>query len=325
MWAKGRFNSMWQFVAKARKLGFTHIEANASISPQGLDELTKASVSISSIHSPCPAVSSSKGTPAANLSLSSLDKGEREEAVSFAKKTIDLASTMGAKAVVLHMGEVPIDVSLQDKLYQLYNAERTQIKEYSQIKDELIHQRASQAPPYLEAARKSLQELSQYSQQQGIMLGLETRFYFHEIPNIDEMEILLNDPCYSEPFALCYSEPSLFVIASEAKQFRLAQDKLREESVGYWHDVGHAEVNQRLGFTPHEEWLSRFSHRMIGVHLHDVIGISDHRPPGKGNVNWGMVAKYLPREAIRTCEIAEWNEEEEIQGVVDFLQRKGLL
>jgi hypothetical protein len=162
------------------------------------------------------------------------------------------------------------------------------------------------------------------------MLGLETRFYFHEIPNIDEMEILLNASRHFESFVPCHSNPERS--EREAKQSHLAQDKpcsersesIRKESVGYWHDVGHAEVNQRLGFTPHEEWLSRFSHKMIGVHLHDVIGISDHRPPGKGNVNWGMVAKYLPREAIRTCEIAEWNEEEEIQGVVDFLRGKNI-
>ncbi len=316
MWAKGRFNSMSQFVAKAKELGFTHIEANASVSPHGLDELIKTSVPISSIHSPCPAVLSSKGTPVANLSLSSLDESGREEAVGFAKKTIDLASSMVAKAVVLHMGEVPIDTNLQDKLHRLYNGNRTQTREYSRTKDELIHQRASQAPPYLEAARKSLEELSQYSQQQGIMLGIETRFYFHEIPNIDEMEILLDASCHSEHFVPQHRL---------RKESHPAQGKLREESVGYWHDMGHAEVNQRLGFTSHEEWLSRFSHKMIGVHLHDVIGISDHRPPGKGNVNWDMVAKYLPHEAIRTCEIAEWNEEEEIQGVIDFLQRKGLL
>lgn len=293
MWAKGRFNSMSQFVAKAKELGFTHIEANASVSPQGLDELIRTSVPISSIHSPCPAVLSSKGTPVANLSLSSLNKSEREEAVSFARKTIGLASTVGAKAVVLHMGEVPIDLNLDSALRQLYRQNLTQTKKYNQVKEELLYQRNSQAPPYLEAARKSLEELSQYSQQQGIMLGLETRFYFHEIPNIDEMEILLS--------------------------------AIDGEWIGYWHDMGHAEVNQQLGFSPHEEWLSRFSHKMIGIHLHDVIGISDHRPPGKGNVNWSMVAKYLPREAIKTCEIAEWNEEEEIQGVVDFLQRKRIV
>ena len=293
MWAKGRFSHMAEFAAKVKELGFTHIEANASIYPRMLGELIETAVPISSIHSPCPAVLSSRGIPVASLSLSSLDESERMEAVSFTKKTIDLASNVSAKAVVLHMGEVPIDLSLQDRLYQLYNESRAQTKEYSQAKEELIYQRISQVPPYLEAARKSLQELSKYSRQKGIMLGLETRFYFHEIPNMDEMAELLNE-----------------VLGSP---------------VGYWHDVGHAEVQQRLGFSLHEEWLSGFNNRMIGIHLHDVLGISDHRAPGKGDVNWDMVAKYLPQGAIKVCEIGEWNEEEQIQGVVNFLQKEGIV
>jgi len=290
MWAKGRFSNMAKFVATTRGLGFSHVEANASVSPQGLNELIQTSIPISSIHCPCPAVLSSKGIPIANLSPSSIEKSEREEAVNFARRTISLARKVGAGAVILHMGEVPIDLGLEVELRQLYQQNLTQTERYKQVKEQLIYQRASQASPYLEAARKSLEELSQYSQEQGIMLGLETRFYFHEIPNIEEMEDLLNE--------------------------------MKGRPVGYWHDVGHAEVQQQLGFASHEEWLSRFSHRMIGIHLHDVIGISDHRPPGKGNMNWEMVAKHLPCRATRVCEIAEWNEEKQIQGVVNFLREK---
>ncbi len=308
MWAKGRFGNMTEFVIKAKGLGFTHVEANASISPQMLHELIKTSVHISSIHSPCPAVLSPKGIPVANLSLSSIEKSEREEAVDFAKKTIDLASKVGATAVIIHIGEMPINLGLEDKLRQLYKQHLAQTKEYSRVKEQLIYQRVSKVPPFLEAARESLTELSRYSQGTRIMLGLETRFYFHEIPNIDEMEELLK--------------------------------VTKGRWVGYWHDVGHAEVQQRLGFASHEEWLSRFENRMIGVHLHDVLGISDHRPPGKGDVNWDMVAKHLPHtprqikggdgwaildRVIRVCEIAEWNGESQIQGAVDFLREKGVI
>jgi len=293
MWAKDRFSHMAEFVVKARGLGFTHIEANASISPRMLSELIETTIPISSIHSPCPRVLSSRGIPVTGLSLSSLDKSVRMEAVSFTKKTMDLASNVSAKAIVLHMGEVPIDLSLQDKLYKLYNKSRAQTKEYNQAKEELIHQRISQVPPYLEAARKSLQDLSEYSCQKGIMLGLETRLHFHEIPNMDEMAELLNG--------------------------------VQGSPVGYWHDVGHAEVQQQLGFSLHEEWLSRFKHRMLGIHLHDVLGISDHQAPGKGNINWDMVAKYLPQGALKVCEIGEWNEEEQIRGVVNFLRKEGIV
>ncbi len=281
------------FAAKAKELGFTHIEANASISAQMLSELLKTTVPISSIHSPCPAASSSRGIAISSLSLSSLDDSERMETISFTKQTIDLAESVKARATVLHMGEVPIDMSLQDRLYKLHDRGYAQTKEYSQAKDELVYQRNCQAPNYLDAAKKSLQELSEYSQQRGIMLGLETRFHPHEIPNMDEMAELLNE--------------------------------ISGSLVGYWHDVGHAEVQQRLGFSLHEEWLSRFRDRMVGIHLHDVLGISDHLAPGTGDINWEMVAKYLPPGIVKVCEIGEWNDEEQMQGVVKFLQKKGIV
>jgi sugar phosphate isomerase/epimerase len=293
MWAKGRFTHMAEFAARARELGFTHIEANTSISPGMLSELLKTTVPISSIHSPCPAVLSSRGVPISSLSLSSLDESERMEAIIFTKKTIDLAANVSAKAIVLHMGEVPIDLILQDRLYKLHDGNYTQTKEYSQAKEELIYQRNSQALPFLDTARKSLRELSKYSRQKGIMLGLETRFHINEIPNMDEMTELLNE--------------------------------VSETLVGYWHDVGHAEVQQRLGFSLHEEWLSRFKDRIIGIHLHDIRGISDHHAPGKGNMNWEMVAKYLPPRIVKVCEIGEWNDEKRMRGVIEFLRKKAIL
>ena len=293
MWAKGRFSHMAGFAARVRELGFSHVEPNALIGPEMLSELLKTKVPVSSIHSPCPLVPSSKGIPPSSLSLSSLDLSERLEAVSFAKKTIDLAASVNARAIVLHMGEVPIDLSLQDRLHRLYDGGYAQTTEYREAKERLIYQRLSSAQSCVDAASKSLQELGKYSRQKGIMLGLETRFYFNEIPNMDEMAWLL--------------------------------DGVSEHVAGYWHDVGHAEVQQQLGFSLHEEWLSRFRDSMVGIHLHDIRGTSDHRAPGNGNMNWEMIAKYLPHGIVKVCEIAEWNDEEQMQGVVKFLQKKRIL
>ncbi len=293
MWAKDRFGHMAGFVAKAEELGFTHIEANHWISGQMLGELIETAVPISSVHSPCPAALSSRGAPTSKLSLSSLDESERTEAVSFARQTVDLASDLKAKAVVLHMGEVPIDLSLEDELRRLYTRSCGQTLEQTPVRDELVRQRMSQAPPYLDAAKKSLQELGKYGRRKGIMLGIETRFHLHEIPSLDEAAELLN--------------------------------AVPESAVGYWHDVGHAEVQERLGFNSHAAWLARFRPRMVGIHLHDVLGISDHHAPGKGDMNWEMIARDLPAGIVRVCEIGEWNDEEEIQGVVAFLQRAGIV
>lgn len=48
---------------------------------------------------------------------------------------------------------------------------------------------------------------------------------------------------------------------------------------------------------------------MLGMHLRDVIGGSDHRSLSKGNVDWEMAVTHLPRKAIKVYEIAEWGEE----------------
>jgi sugar phosphate isomerase/epimerase len=293
MWAQDRFEHVAAFLAEARNCGFTHIEAHSSLSLQMLNELLEAPISISSIHSPCPTFLSPKGIPIASPLLSSILENKRREAIDSAKKTIDIASRVGAKAVIVHMGEVSVNAELEKTLHRRYNEGLFGSEIYMRVKEQLISERASKAPLYLEKARESLDELSKYSKAQGITLGLENRFHYYEIPSINEMENLLNG--------------------------------VKGNSVGYWHDVGHAEVQQHLGFTPHEKWLQRFSNRMIGIHLHDVIGLSDHRVPGKGNINWSLITKYLPQSAIRTCEINHCNWKELIQGILPFLQRIGII
>jgi sugar phosphate isomerase/epimerase len=143
MWAKGRFSHMADSASKAGELGFTYIEANAAVSPQMLDELINAAVPLSSIRSPCPAILSSRGTPPNNLSLSSLNGSERTEPVELTESTIDLAANLGARAVVLHMGEVPVDLSLLDRLYKLHGGGYAESPEYGQVKEKLVGQRIS--------------------------------------------------------------------------------------------------------------------------------------------------------------------------------------
>ena len=121
-------------------------------------------------------------------------------------------------------------------------------------------------------------------------LGLEVRYHYFEIPLPDELELFLN----------------------------LGYDDI----VGFWYDVGHAETLDQMGFIPHEEWLKRFASRMVGVHLHDVIGIDDHRAAGLGQVNWEMVARYLPANALRTCEFQNDNSPEQVAAGVKWLIEK---
>jgi sugar phosphate isomerase/epimerase len=317
MWSQ-RYNHMSRFVQDVGEFGFTHVELNSILTPEKLNELLKLGIKVSSIHCPCPVTTSRLGIPAASLQLSSLDEAERREALRFARATIELASKVEAKAVVVHAGQVEIDSHLEDRLHQLYNhchrkpfaschsegekqpKNLTQgkireaiSKEFEATRQQLIQQRASHARPYFKAARRSLIELADFAQGRDVKLGIETRFYFCEIPRPEEMEQLLHE--------------------------------LPSNLVGYWHDVGHAEVNSRLGFAPHRVWFERFKPRLIGVHLHDVRGIRDHCAPGVGNVDWDFIAQNLPPSIIKVCEIGEWNPRGACARALPFLKSQGIL
>jgi len=290
MWSQ-RYNHMDRFVRDVQEFGFSQVELNSILTPPKLNELLKLGVKVSSVHCPCPVTTSRLGIPAGSLQLSSLDEAERQEALRFARATIELASEVGAKAVVIHVGRVELDFGLEEELHRLYH--KGAVEELEQARQRLLRERASRVGPYLEASRRSLLELAEFAGRKGMKLGLETRFYFYEIPQLEEMEMLLQE--------------------------------LPSDVVGYWHDVGHAEVKSRLGLTPHEEWFTRFGDRLIGVHIHDVLGIQDHRAPGTGDVDWDFLAQNISPTAIKVCEIGEWNTWEACAQAVPFLKSHGVI
>ena len=89
--------------------------------------------------------------------------------------------------------------------------------------------------------------------------------------------------------------------------------------------MGHAQVLQDLGFAQHEEWLRRFSSRIVGAHLHDLVGILDHQAAGRGTMDWDLVARYIPAAALRTCEFHPDNTPEQVAAGLRFLVDKGIV
>jgi sugar phosphate isomerase/epimerase len=294
MWSKDRFRHMEEFIREAGEFGFAQVELNSVITPERLKELLEVDgVRVSSIHCPCPVTFSPRGIWGSELLLSALDKLTRGEAIDFGKRTIELAAAVGARVVILHAGRVELEFALEERLHQLYTQGLSSEREFAATRERLIEQRKTRAAVYVEAAAESIRELLNFASERGLFLGLETRAYFYEIPSLEEMQQLLQE------FA--------------------------GEPLGYWHDVGHAEIQARLGFAPHQEWFSCFQNKIIGVHLHDVVGIQDHWAPGIGSLDWDFIARNLPPDAIKVCEIGEWNERDNVGRAVPFLRSKGIL
>jgi len=291
MWLQKRFDHLNDFFAAGRAMGFQQFEPGTVVTPSMLKGVVPDQQLIPSVHAPCPNIRHVSGQSAAGL-FASTDEAERTWAVSRIKATIDLAVHLGAKAVVLHAGRVDVSRTLERRLRDLYPGNKNP-SQYEQATKQLMAARARKQPANFAAACRSLDEVVPYAQAAGIKLGLEARYYYGEIPNLEEMHTLLAD--------------------------------FDPETVYYWHDTGHAQNLENLGFTPHEEWLRAFGPRMLGVHFHDIRGLKDHLIPGTGEIDFGMVASYLPDGAIRTCEFDYPFSEEEMTTGVEFLRKMGCL
>jgi sugar phosphate isomerase/epimerase len=291
MWAIGRFRGLQDFFEAGERLGFEAFELNHQVDSGMLDGLDLGRYRISGVHEPCPADLSVATLKARDWLVSSDDEDNRKQAVRIARRSIDLAQAMGAPIVVLHAGRVDVDPERERALWDLYEAGQAGSPRYHDMKADLVTARASVAEQNLAAAMQSVEELAQYADGLGIRLGVENRYHYLDIPLPHELDSLL--------------------------------EAAGNGGSGFLYDVGHAQALENLGFVEHEEWLQRLASRMIGAHLHDMRGLVDHGAAGRGEVDWDMVARYVPRDAVRTVEVHASNAPEQIAVSLQFLADKG--
>ena len=71
----------------------------------------------------------------------------------------------------------------------------------------------------------------------------------------------------------------------------------------YWHDIGHAALQERLGVCWADTWLEHYSEHLVGVNLHDLQGLQAYHPPGTGDLEWDGIFAALPAEMLKVLEI----------------------
>lgn len=295
MWAIRNFQGLGDFLLAARRLGFAGIELNHQVNSKMLAGIEFPTGLVPSVHEPCPADTSTDVYRERDWLISSRDENNRQQGVESIKKSIDLAREVGARVVVIHCGSVRAeqDQEKESLLRSLFRSGQVRSEPYFEAKYRLKTLRAALVDPHLEAVEKSLRELLEYAGFSGIAIGLENRYHYMDIPSPDEMGIFLS-----------MADP---------------------DRLGLVFDIGHAETLDRLVFYPKMEWLERFSYRMMGVHLHDVTGVSDHYAPGLGDVNFDEVIPYLPSGAFRTFELRTQNSFAQVRAGVKLLVDKGII
>jgi sugar phosphate isomerase/epimerase len=85
------------------------------------------------------------------------------------------------------------------------------------------------------------------------------------------------------------------------------------EVIGYWHDFGHLQVKENVGFVDHAEWLAHISPRMFGGHLHDTEWPGhDHMPPFTGGIDYDKLMAFVPRPCLLVWEMSQRRKAPEI-------------
>jgi len=259
-----------RIIEEARALGFKAIELDFALSESTVEEVIalkgRWAIVISSLHHMCPlpgGIDPKRASPD-TYNLASSDVDERRLAVRTAQNTIRYAAKAGARAVVLHAGSVEV----RDRTKELA-ASSGEPARFALISAEMVRERATGAGAAVDRAIASLGEIVPFAQDAGVLIGLENRYHYCDIPLGDE---------FSAIFA--------------------AVDGAR-----YWHDVGHAEALERLDLARHEELLKKHAGRLIGIHLHDIIGLTDdHHAPRCGTFDFSRLVPFVRDDTIKVIE-----------------------
>jgi sugar phosphate isomerase/epimerase len=202
--------------------------------------------------------------------LSHPDKDERQKAIQMTIRSMKYASNLGAKVVILHCGYVDMDTEL-NVLHHYWDSNQIHSKEAQIFIARKLKERDHLKPRHLDSLLFSLDRLIHIAEKQNLMLGIENRYHYHELPGFDDFKVLFT--------------------------------KFKGGPLGYWHDTGHAHTNEILTIIPPEALLKTYSNHLIGIHLHDAIGLDDHLAPGTGIVDFKSIRSYLKKNVLLVIEL----------------------
>ncbi len=216
--------------------------------------------------------------------FSSDNPNERNKAISETLKTLEMAHEFKASYVVLHMGSIP---NMPHKEWtgaltkKLANGEQL-TDEYADDKLECVKKREKLGPKYYQRAIDTLEFLVEPAKEAGVVLAVESRSKYEDVPDEREMIAL------QEHFKDC-------------------------PQIAYWHDFGHVGLKHNLGLLDHNQWLSKMAPYLLGAHLHDVQWPKrDHRVPFMGSLPYEQLLTHFKSEMPLTWELSPTREKQQI-------------
>lgn len=263
-------------------LGFEWVELSHGIRitlvPGVLRAIEEGVIKVASCHNFCPLPTGVQHA-APNLYMpTARDAREIDQWQRHSKRTMDFAQQVGAKKVVMHLGRVDFFWFNPAKKIDRYleehpNAGRENDAAYQKILTAGLAKMNERKGEFMDRVRSGLAGLFPYALEKGVLLGLENREAFDELPlDADFVELLAG---------------------------------MKNAPAGYWHDTGHAQLKENMGLLTHQQHLEQNAARAIGFHLHDVSADGhDHQPVGSGKIDFEMVSRFWRPEHTLVLEFS---------------------
>ena len=259
-----------------RELGFEFAELShgirISLLPGIFDAVDSGEIRISSLHNFCPLPMGIERAAPNVFKFTSGNPREREHALRHTLKTLDTAIRVKAPLVVLHLGAVDMK-NYTDKLVDMVAAGKHDTPKYAKICQETLSKRDQKKVKFVENAHEVLRKIVETAEPLNIKLGVENREALEEIPFDNDFQALFSE----------FTSPSLV----------------------YWHDIGHAQIKENLGFINHRQHLESMSEKLYGFHVHDVeFPGRDHQAPGAGMVDFAGLAPLVKPGHLKVFEFS---------------------
>lgn len=220
---------------------------------------------------------------------------DRQRALEMTFRTLDLAAEFQARYVVLHMGSVPMSSKRWTRpLTEMLRDLGPHHPKFIARKLAFVKKREKIAPLYYHRAIEALEQIADKAAELGLMLAVESRSRFEDLP-------------------------------TEREMLRLQERFKDHPNIGYWHDFGHVQLKHHLGLLDHEAWLESISPHLIGGHVHDVEWPArDHRVPFSGVLDYAKLLKWFPPGCPLVWELSPTREAAEIRLALEHWRALGL-
>jgi sugar phosphate isomerase/epimerase len=296
-WCSSTLSDGPELVAVVARHGVAGVELDYRIGAKTFGPmpaaLKRAGLTVVSVHNFCPhPADMARFSPSGDLlSLSDREKEIRRRAVALTARTLEIAAELEAGVLVLHCGRVAMEPEIP-AWQRLFDTDQIRSECGREFAARKLAQRDRLKGPHLDALCFSLDSLLRLAERHGLRLGLENRVHFHELPG-------------PEDFALLF-------------------EKFAGAPLGYWHDTGHAQRNAALGICTPQSLLAAGAKHLLGLHLHDARGLTDHLPLGSGEIDFGALKPFLAAGIPRVIELTPGTPEADVTTSIRYCHQNGL-